>query len=184
MTFYDAYTQQQFSAQYGQNMQLIQSMDTPDQYPNETAFLPTVIGTYTAAIRTALQAQNAGCRYEVLYPNDVNDTPLNKVINFPAGDWTAANLNCLKTESFGFTGNYNLDLSATSMNVSTAKGFPNLSRSHLVGISDVSSSWMKEVDIAQSQGLESVVLWALDQYCLIGYPAPPFVKLIRTGRQG
>lgn len=184
MTFYDAYTEQQFSSKYGISMQLIQSTDTPNQHPNETAFLPTLIGAYTAAIRNALRTQYPGCRYEVLYPNDVNNTPLNQAVNFPAGDWTPANLNCLKTESFGFTGSYNLDQSTYSMNMSSAKGFPNPKRSHLVGISDVSSSWMKEVDIAQSQGLESVVLWALDQYCLIGYPAPPFVKLVRSGRQG
>jgi hypothetical protein len=43
---------------------------------------------------------------------------------------------------------------------------------------------MKEVDIAQSQGLESVVLFALDQYCLIGYPPPPFVKSTGSRKQG
>ncbi len=184
MTFYDAYSKQQFLAQYGQTMALIQGNDTPDQHPNEMLFLPALIGTYTATIRTALQAQNAGCRYEVLYPTDVNNTPLNEVVNFPTGDWTPANLNCLKTESFTFTGSYRLDLSTTSIGVSAAKGFPNPQRSHLVGISDALSSWMKEVDLAQSQGLESVVLWALDQYCLIGYPPPPFIKLVRSGRQG
>ena len=31
---------------------------------------------------------------------------------------------------------------------------------------------MKEVSIARSEGVESIVLFALDQFCLIGYPAP------------
>jgi hypothetical protein len=34
---------------------------------------------------------------------------------------------------------------------------------------------MKEVDLAQGEGVESVVLFALDQFCLIGYRLPPFV---------
>lgn len=71
-----------------------------------------------------------------------------------------------------------------SMNVSAAKGFPTTKSSHLVGISDIPSCWMKEIDIAQAQGSESAVLFALDQYCLIGYTPPRFVKSTGTRRQG
>ena len=39
-------------------------------------------------------------RFEVLYPRDVNDTALNLAINFPHDTWTAADLDCLKTENF------------------------------------------------------------------------------------
>ncbi len=185
MPFYDDYTKEQFAAKYGVAIQTITSNDAnPSQYPNETTFLPSLIGTYTETIRKTLQAEFPECRYEVLYPTDTNNTALNQLINFPSSDWTPQNLNCLKTESFTFTGSYRLDLSTESMNVSAAKGFPSEQRSHLIGISDAWTSWMKEVDLAQSQGLESVVLFALDQYCLVGYPAPPFVKLIRSQRQG
>jgi hypothetical protein len=185
MPFYDDYTQQQFQTKYGTPLQLIPSNTSdPTQYPNECAFLPTLIGAYTAAIRSALQGSFSGSRCEVLYPTDTNDTPLNQIINYAATDWTPANLNCLKTESFTFTNNYNLDQSLYSIGVSSAKGFSNGSRSHLIGIGDAWSAWMKEVDLAQSQGLESVVLFALDQFCLIGYPMPPFLSLRRNQRQG
>jgi hypothetical protein len=70
------------------------------------------------------------------------------------------------------------------MNTSAVKGFPNSQRAHLVGVGDAWSAWLKEVDIAQSQGLESLVLFALDQYCLVGYPPPPFVKSTNSSRQG
>jgi hypothetical protein len=70
------------------------------------------------------------------------------------------------------------------MSVSASKGFTTSERSHLIGISSAYTAWGKEVDIAQSQGLESIVLFALDQYCLIGYPPPPFVNSTRTLRQG
>ncbi len=184
MPFYDDYTTQQFEAKFGVPLKIIISNDSdPSAFPNEMAFLPSLIGSYTATIRNAVQAQFPNCRFEVLYPADTNDTPLNQLVNYPASDWTPGNLNCLKTESFTYTGAYNLDLSSTSMDVSAAKGFANGERSHLVGISDAWTAWMKEVDFAQSQGMESVVLFALDQYCLIGYPAPPFVKLVRSQRQ-
>lgn len=185
MPFYDAYTQEQFTAIYGVPMQEIPSnTSNPSSYPNEVAFLSTLIGAFTAAIRSALQATYPGARFEVLYPTDVNDTPLNALINYPVTDWTPANLTCLKTESFSFTSGYDLVSCTMSMNTSAVNGFPNSQRAHLVGISDAWSAWLKEVDIAQSQGLETVVLFALDQYCLIGYPPPPFVNSTSSSRQG
>jgi hypothetical protein len=185
MPFYDLYTQQQFQAQYGSTMPVIVNNTVdPAQYPQECAFLPSLIGAYTAAIRSELKAKYPECRYEVLYPTDTNNTTLNRIINFPDNDWTAANLDCLKTESFTFTQSCNLDQSTYSIDVSASKGFPSFARSHLVGIGSAVTAWMKEVDLAQSQGLESVVLFALDQYCLIGYPPPPFGKTSITRRQG
>lgn len=185
MPFYDAYATQQFQAEYGVPMQTIPDENAdPSQYPNETAFLPTLIGAHTAAIRAAVRAQFPNCRFEVLYPTDTNNTPLNQLVNYPAEDWTPQNLTCLKTESFSFTGANNLDLSAYSMGVSAGKGFSNGQRSHLVGIGNSQTAWRKEAVLAQSQGMQPVVLFALDQYCLIGYPPPPLVKSTRASRQG
>jgi hypothetical protein len=186
MTFYDTFTLQQFAVQYGVAMQVITTNDPENLDPlaNEIAFLPILIGNYTEFVRGALQTYYPACRYEILYPTDVNATPFNLLINYPSNDWTPAKLTCLKTESFGFTGGRDLDSSTQSMSFSAAKGFLNTQRSHLVGIGDAWTAWTKEVDVAQSQGLESVVLFALDQYCLIGYPPAPFVKLVRSQRQG
>ena len=186
MTFYDAFTRQQFAIQYGVAMQTITTNDPEnlDLYANEIAFLPSLIGNYTSSLRGALQTQFPGCRYEVLYPNDVNATSLNRLINYASNDWTPDKLTCLKTESFGFTGGHDLDSSTQSMSLGATKGFLNTQRSHLVGIGDAWTAWTREVNLAQSQGLESVVLFALDQYCLIGYPPAPFVRLARSQRQG
>ena len=185
MPFYDAYTQQAFQAQYGTAMATIPSNTAdPGAYPKEMAFLPDLIGKYTAAIRAAVLKQFPNCRFEVLYPTDTNNYSITQIVNYASNDWTPANLNCLKTESFIFTGNNNLDQSTYSIGISAARGFSNSERSHLVGIGSALTAWGKEVDIAQAQGLESVVLFALDQYCLIGYPPPPFVKTNRSVRQG
>jgi hypothetical protein len=175
MPFYDDYTKQQFAAIYGRPMQIIQAGADPAANPRETAFLPTLIGAYTAAIRNALKPRYANARFEVLYPTDVNNTPLNLVINYPINEWTPQNLNCLKTEALSYTAGCDLDGAARSIQFSAAKGFSTIQRSHLVGIGDRKTAWMKESNLAQAQGLESVVLFALDQFCLIGYPAPPFI---------
>ncbi|HEX7363304.1 MAG TPA: hypothetical protein VF283_22670, partial [Bryobacteraceae bacterium] len=123
MPFYDSYTMQQFQTKYGFVMQTIPDENAdPSQYPNEAAFLPTLIGAYTAAIRAAVRSQFSDCRFEVLYPTDTNNTALNRLVNYPAEDWSPQNLNCLKTESFSFTNANNLDLSAYSMGMGAAKG--------------------------------------------------------------
>jgi hypothetical protein len=57
-----------------------------------------------------------------------------------------------------------------------------LQRSHLIGIGDAKTAWVKEMNLAQSEGLESVVLFALDQFCLIGYFVPPLQSQRRTLR--
>jgi hypothetical protein len=41
-----------------------------------------------------------------------------------------------------------------------------------VGISDYTTPWEKELALAVGQKLGSVVLFALDQCCLIGYGLP------------
>ncbi len=81
----------------------------------------------------------------MLYPPDVNNFPLTQVINYPTNDWTPANLNCLKTESFTYTYDRNLDMALVSMNSVNSLGFTPSQRSHLVGVSDPSTAWLKEV---------------------------------------
>lgn len=173
MTFYDAYTTSTFQAQYGRAMASILSNTVdPSTVPQEAAFLPGLIGAFTAQIRAFVRATYPECRFEVLYPPDVNAFPLTSVINYPTNDWTPANLNCLKTESFTYTGEHNLDLSYASMTNVNAQGFPPSQRAHLVGVSDPMTSWLKEARMAEGLGFESVVLFALDQLCLIGYSLP------------
>ena len=173
MPFYDAYTTSTFQAQYGRAMTVITSNTVdPSTVPQEAEFLPGLIGTFTGQIRAFVHATYPDCLFEVLYPPDVNAFALTEVINYPANDWTPANLNCLKTESFTYTGEHNLDLSLASMTNVNAQGFPASQRAHLVGVSDPMTSWLKEARMAEGLGFESAVLFALDQLCLIGYSLP------------
>lgn len=173
LPFYDAYTKQRFLAEFGREIDLITNSNvSPSAYPDEANLLPRLIGEFTSGIMSFVRATISNCRFEVLYPPDVNETPFNRAVNFPSTYWTPATLECLKTESFTYTYSRNLDLSRSSMEFGKAFGFLPSKRSHLVGISDPVAAWVKEVRMAQGEGVESVVLFALDQFCLIGYPSP------------
>jgi hypothetical protein len=183
MPFYDAYTTSAFQSQYGRAMSVITTNTVdPTTVPQEASFLPGLIGAFTNQIIAYVRSAYPTCRFEVLYPTDVNDTPLNQIINYPESAWTPTILNCLKTESFTYTYDRDLDLSKTTINYGAALGFPPAQRSHLVGVSDPSTAWLKEVRMAQGSGFESVVLFALDQLCLVGYALPLSLGLRRSIR--
>jgi hypothetical protein len=173
MPFYDSYTASAFQAAYGRPMAVIASEHAdPAQYPDECAFLPSLIGAFTNAIIAFVRQSHADARFEVLYAPDVNDTPLNQIINFPHADWTASALACLKTENFTYTGDRNLDKAQSSIDLPAQLGFPSDKRSHLVGIGEYTTPWNKERLAALGASVESVVLFALDQFCLVGYDLP------------
>ena len=173
MPFYDNYTKSAFQAAYGRPIGVIASQNaSPASFPQECAFLPTLIGQFTDSIALFVRQSQPSTRFEVLYPPDVNDTPLNQLINLPKASWTPAKLNCLKTENFTYTGDRNLDRVRTSIELPLSLGFTNSQASHLVGIGDYTTPWDKEQNLSIGEGLESVVLFALDQFCLIGYGLP------------
>ena len=144
----------------------------PADYSEEAEFLPTLIGDFTSGIMTFVRNTYPTCRFEVLYPTDVNETAFNQLINYPAADWTPAELDCLKTESFTYTYTRNLDASRGTINYGKALGFLPHQRSFLVGIGDSTAAWLKELRYALAENVETVVLFALDQFCLIGYETP------------
>ena len=171
LPFYDSYTQSQFAAKYGRGMAVIPANTVdPSSYPDETAFLPTLIGSFTGAIMQYVRQTQPSARFEVLYPPDTNNYAFTKVVNLPAAYWTPAALDCLKTENFSFTDARDLVSAGGSIRLPAQLGFPPSKASHLVGISKPSTPWQKEAHLAA--GDESVVLFALDQYCLIGYSGP------------
>jgi hypothetical protein len=185
MSFYDPYTTSTFQTEFGRAMEIITSNAVdPSTAPQEVTFLPGLIGAFTAQIRAFVHATYPNCRFEVLYPPDVNNFAFTEVINYPKNDWIPANLNCLKTESFTYTYDRDLDMSLLSMNIPNSLGFTPAQRSHLVGVSDSSTAWLKEVRLAEGQGFESVVLFALDQMCLIGYSLPLSRGMRRSAQLG
>jgi len=172
MPFYDAYTTSTFQAQYGRAMHVFTDpSNNPAPYPQESAFLPGLIGQFTAAIMAFVRQVYPNAQFEVLYPPDTNDAPLTRVMNLPA-QWRPANLNCLKTENFTYTGDYDLNKALAAIDLPMQLGFTPADSAHLVGIGNYMTPWAKESRIAKEFKLGSVVLFALDQCCLIGYGLP------------
>ena len=56
-------------------------------------------GTFTDAVIDYVRGAYPDCRFEVLYPVDVNDTPFNRAVNFPMAHWTPAVLDNLNIHS-------------------------------------------------------------------------------------
>jgi hypothetical protein len=144
----------------------------PTSYPDEAVYLPAVIGNFSNAVMSFVRTSQSTCRFEVLYPVDVNQTSFNQAINYPQTAWTPSALACLKTEGIGYTLGRDLDQSETAIEFGQSLGFSATQRSHLVSIGDATTAWLKEARVAQGKGFESVVLFALDQFCLIGYGLP------------
>ncbi len=173
MPYYDAYTRQAFEAKYGRPLRLIPNNDAdPDTYADEAHFLAGLIGEFTGEIVAFVRQETPECRFEVLYPTDVNEPVFNRAVNLPVQAWSAGTLDRFKTESFLFTYGRNLDKARRGWRVSSELGFEAARRSHLIGISDYSTPWLKEWRLARSEGIGEVVLFALDQFCLIGYALP------------
>ncbi|MCC7500023.1 MAG: hypothetical protein IT160_20755 [Bryobacterales bacterium] len=169
MPFCDAYTDQVFSTEFGRTARRIPNERVdPAEYQDETGVYRRLAGEFTVQLMQFVKQRYPDCRFEVLYPTDVNSTAFNRAVNFAGEFWTAASLDCLKTESFTFTLQRDLNLARSSILFGSEVGFPWTQRSHLVGISDPSTPWSKEVATALESGVESAVLFALDQYCLIG----------------
>ena len=172
MPYYDAYTTSTFAATYGRAMQVITNSNVaPASYPQEAAFLPGLIGAFTSAVMSFVRQTFPNAKFEVLYPPDTNDTPWNTAVNLPSS-WNPSTLNCLKTENFTFTGGRNLDWARNSILLPMQMGFPQSQSSHLVGITGYTTPWQKEVRMSVGENLNSVVLFALDQYCLMSCPVP------------
>lgn len=185
MPFYDEDATAAFLAQFGRPMAcIVDQYQNPAAFPDEIQFLRDRLGAFSEGIFSYVKALYPTARFEVLYPPDVNDSSIGQAVNFPGDAWSTANLDCLKTESFIFTLSSNLNKSKETIAVSAQKGFPNAKRAHLVGISDFSSSWRKEMDFALGESLESVTLFALDQFCLVGYPPVGRPRRMRIGFHG
>jgi hypothetical protein len=172
MPFYDAHTTSTFAATYGHAMHVFTNSNvSPTLYPDEAAFLPGLIGAFTSAVMSFVRQTFPNAKFEVLYAPDVNNTPLNTAVNLPAS-WNPGTLDCLKTENFSYTGGRNLNLAKDSIGLPMQMGFARAKSSHLVGITGYTTPWQKEVTRSVGENLESVVLFALDQFCLMSCPVP------------
>lgn len=172
MPFYDAYTTGAFLALHGREMHVFTSnLEDPSAYPDECAHLAGSIGAFTDAVIDFVRQSWPAAEFEVLYAPDVNEPALTRLVNLPA-EWSPARLRCFKSENFTYTGLRDLDKARESIRLPMELGFPRDRSSHLIGVGEYTTPWERESELARGEGLESVVLFALDQFCFIGYRVP------------
>ena len=94
------------------------------------------------------------------------------------------NLAGFKTENFTYTFDRDLNKAGESIQLPRQLGFEPSQSSHLVGIGEYTTPWGKEQRLAVGENVESVVLFALDQFCLIGYVLPLDRGTRRAGFMG
>jgi hypothetical protein len=185
MPYYDASTAAAFLAEFGRAMTIFtDNTSDPTLYPDETAFLAAELGGFTTSVMSYVRGTQATARFEVLYPTDVNQTAFNQAVNLPQTVWTPSALTCFKTECLGFTGGRNLDAIESTIRLCGTLGFAASQSAHLAGISDPTTPWNKEIRSSVGKGFESTVLFALDQFCLVGYSLPLPQSLRRSVRMG
>ncbi|MFN0167677.1 MAG: hypothetical protein ACKV22_14720 [Bryobacteraceae bacterium] len=173
MPYYDNHTTSTFQSTFGRPLPVFSSNSLdPDMYSEETHYLSGLIGSYTSNIISFVRQSFADSKFEVLFPLDVNESAWNTATNFPQDSWVPTHLNCLKTENFGYTLGRDLNKAKAAVVFPLAKGFARTAASHLIGVSDHTTPWAEEVGLSKGEGLESAVIWAMDQFCLIGYPIP------------
>jgi len=185
MPFYDAYTTSTFAATYGHAMHVFANSNvSPALYPDEAAFLPALIGAFTSAVMSFVRETFPSAKFEVLYPPDVNDFTLTRVVNLPGASWSPANLDVFKTEKFTYTGARNLNKAKESILLPLSKGFSRGRTAHLVGVHNSSEPWDWERRLAEGKQCESIVLFAFDQLSMIGYRLPLGAGERRSAFQG
>ena len=171
MPFYDEYTRTEFRNRYGREMQILAGTEQPASCADEAGFLAGLVDEFTTAVISFVRQSYPAAKFEVLYAPDVNEPALNSAVNLPVG-WSPAALECFKTENFTFTGSRNLNKARQAIQLAMDRGFPKSRSGHLIGVGEYTTPWMREAGVAKGAGLESVVLFALDQFCFIGYPVP------------
>lgn len=173
LPYYDTYTLSSFQAAHGRPMPVFThtALD-PDDFPEETAHLHGLISAFTEEVMSFVKSSYPEAKFEVLFPLDVNEPRWSLAVNYATEAWTPAKLENLKTENFTYTYQRDLNKAKASVLYPLGRGFPRERASHLVGVGDYMSPWEREIRITKGEGLESAVIWALDQFCLIGYRTP------------
>ena len=95
-----------------------------------------------------------------------------EVVNYAEDDWTPANLESLKTENFSYTVAADLNKSLESIRLPFLKGFTRVRSAHLIGVAGAPHPWEWERRLARAENIEAVVLWAFDQFSMVGYRLP------------
>ncbi|MDQ2710991.1 MAG: hypothetical protein M3Y24_01945 [Acidobacteriota bacterium] len=166
--------------------------DDPSVNGNADAnFLAAQLKAHVDAIREAVLASYPNAKFELLYPNDVNNTlcyrnaqnpypqggRLNAAVNLPIGWRTKAGsgLDRLKVEALSWGATYrNLDLAAAAMTfaLSAPLSWSVQDLGYLIPWFNGECPWPSEFQLASTLSLPVIDFWAYDHLGLMSWPVP------------
>ncbi len=157
----------------------------------DAAFLASRLKAHVDAIRNAVLSQYPNAKFEILYPNDVNNPVclLGPGIQYPQGgrldaavnlppEWLTkegSGLDRFKVEALSWGATYlNLDLAnqAIVFALTTPMSWDLADVAYLVPWFNGACPWPHEFKLASSRGLGLINLWAYDHLSLMSWPLP------------
>ena len=193
MAYYDDDTQAAALSSLGRPLALFTCQDD-DPTVNASAdanFLAGRIKSHIDAIRAHVLATYANAKFELLWPNDVNNGVcyhtaslpfpqggrLNYAVNTPAAylSKTGSGLDRMKIEALSWGSFYrNLDLAKESCSraITSPWGWPLGDVAYLIPNFNGGAFWPAEWLEAKAQSIPLINFWAYDHIALMGWPVP------------
>jgi hypothetical protein len=205
MGFYDAVTAAAAESELGRPLYKFTCQDD-DPTVNASAdasFLASRLKAHIDAIRTAVLAQYPDAKFEILYPNDVNNPVcflgpsvqypqggrLNAAVNLPP-EWRVkegSGLDRFKVEALSWGATYlHMDLAhqAIVFALTNPMTWDKADVAYLVPWFNGTCPWPREFALATTRGLQLVNFWAYDHLTLMSWPLPLPKWLQRASFQG
>ncbi len=193
MAYYDAVTTAAAESALGRPLYKFTCQDD-DPTANggaDASFLAARLKAHVDAIRGAVLAQYPNAKFEILYPNDVNNAicllgvgiqyaqggRLNAAVNLPP-EWRAkegSGLDRFKVEALSWGATYlNMDLAnqAIVFALTSPMSWDKADVAYLIPWFSGTCPWPREFALASTRGLQLINLWAYDHLALMSWPLP------------
>ncbi|MBV9406385.1 MAG: hypothetical protein JO211_13655 [Acidobacteriaceae bacterium] len=193
MAYYDPVTAAAAQQALGRPLAKFSCQDDDPSVNNgaDTAFLASRLQSHVDAIRTAVLSAYPNAKFELLYPNDVNNPVclagpdvmysqggrLNTAVNLPAA-WKiqqGSGLDRLKVEALSWGATY-LNMSLAQQAIVFALTSPmqwaTADVAYLIPWYKGTCPWPREFELASTRGLQLINFWAFDHLSLMSWPLP------------
>lgn len=205
MAYYDAVTSAAAQTALGRALYKFTCQDDDPTINNgaDSKFLAGQLKAHVDAIRSAVLAQYPNAKFELLYPNDVNNPVcylgqnvpfaqggrLNAAVNLPAEWMTKASsgLDRFKVEALSWGNQYlNLDLAnqAIVFALTAPMGWDLADVAYLVPWNNGTCPWPAEFQSASTRGIPLINFWAYDHLAMMSWTLPFPTPSNRSSQQG
>ena len=193
MAYYDEVTKAAAQAALNRPLYKFTCQDDDPTVNNgaDAAFLAARLKAHIDAIRTAVLTQHPDTKFEILYPNDVNNPVcllgpnvnyaqggrINAAVNLPPQYLTqsGSGLDRFKVEALSWSATY-LQMDLANQAIVFALTHPmqwNLADvAYLIPWFNGTCPWPRELNLASSRGVPLINFWAYDHLSLMSWPLP------------